>query len=275
MSQVLTHSFSIPVAKVVGVHGAIILQHFAFWHLANWGNSKNYHDGRFWTFNSIKAYSELFPYMTAKEIRGQLNRLERDEYIISSNYNATQFNRTKWYAMTSLGLDLMQIDESKRHLTKGQMDVTKGQIDSAKGQMNDRYNTDIDTVNNSSSTQAENSVTLEAEPSEKGKVPAAGGAAISRLRALADSDYRIREGFSMSRKIPAAKFDEYVRAFDAETGATGEVHTADKDLVKHFLNFSSVRYSVERKDAAINTRPGVMAPAPGKSSLPSNIPVFG
>ena len=59
----------------------------------------------------------------------------------------------------------------------------------------------------------------------------------------------------MSRKIPAAKFDEYVRAFDAETGATGEVHTADKDLVKHFLNFSSVRYSVERKDAAMNTRP--------------------
>lgn len=150
MSQVLTHSFSISVAQKVGVHGAIIMQHFAHWHILNWGNGKNYHDGRFWTFNSVKAYCSIFPYMTIKEIRGQLDRLERDQYIVSGNYNATQFNRTKWYAMTSTGLDLMQIEEEKRHLpfrqmdfTKGQFDSTKGQFDYPKGQMNDRYNTDI------------------------------------------------------------------------------------------------------------------------------------
>jgi hypothetical protein len=63
-------------------------------------------------------------------------------------------------------------------------------------------------------------------------------------------DYRIKEAFTMSRKIPAGKFDDYLTAFDAETAATGQKHKNDADLIKHFLNFSGVRWSVEQRNAA-------------------------
>jgi len=62
-------------------------------------------------------------------------------------------------------------------------------------------------------------------------------------------DYRIKEAFTMSRKIPAGKFDDYLKAFDAETAATGQKHKNDADLIKHFLNFSGVRWSVEQRNA--------------------------
>lgn len=120
----------------------------------------------------------------------------------------------------------------------------------------------------SSSQRAENSSHIEANPSQKEKLPAA-GAEISRLRALIGADYRIKEGFCMSRKIPSSKFEDYLTAFEAETGATGEVHSTDQDLVKHFLNFSGVRYSVERKEAAINNK------SIPKSSIPKGIRTFG
>lgn len=69
-------------------------------------------------------------------------------------------------------------------------------------------------------------------------------------------DYRIKEAFTMSRKIPAGKFEDYLNAFDAETAATGQKHINDADLIKHFLNFSGVRWSVEQRNAGAPQRHG-------------------
>jgi hypothetical protein len=64
-------------------------------------------------------------------------------------------------------------------------------------------------------------------------------------------NYKIREGFTMSRKIPGGKFDEYLQAFDAEQAAMPipKKYRSDNDLVAHFLNFSGVRWSVEQRNA--------------------------
>ncbi len=68
-----------------------------------------------------------------------------------------------------------------------------------------------------------------------------------KIREMCDDDYRIKVAFTMSRKIPASKFEDYLAAFDAETAATGQAHRNNADLIKHFLNFSGVRWSVEQR----------------------------
>lgn len=94
------HYFNVELAMEVGIPKAILLENLAFWIEKNMTNEKHYHNGRYWTYNSARAFSKLFPYMNTKTIERQLISLERDGYIISDNYNKTTYDKTKWYALT-------------------------------------------------------------------------------------------------------------------------------------------------------------------------------
>jgi hypothetical protein len=56
------HSFDPEIAKKVGVNAAVIYQNIVWWTQKNAANNKHHHDGRHWTYNSIKAFDVLFPY---------------------------------------------------------------------------------------------------------------------------------------------------------------------------------------------------------------------
>jgi hypothetical protein len=107
----LSHSFSVEVAKVVGDRAAIFLQHFSFWHIQNAAHQRHYHDGHYWTYNTIEAYTEQYPYLTVKQIRTVLERLEKDEFILTGNYNTKAMDHTKWYALTDKSLLLLGISD--------------------------------------------------------------------------------------------------------------------------------------------------------------------
>lgn len=104
----MEHSFNTDVAKKYGVHSAILLNNIAFWCLKNKANSTHEHDGHFWTYNSKKAFSELFPYMTARQIDYALKRLIDDGILITGNFNANAYDRTLWYAVTKKGYSILQ-----------------------------------------------------------------------------------------------------------------------------------------------------------------------
>ena len=110
------HSFDIDLAEAYGILEAILLNHFQHWIKHNAANEKHYHDGRYWTFNTVKAFAELFPYASAKQIRTALNRLIDAGVLITGNYNKTTYDRTLWYAFTDEGLTICPIR---------QMDVAK------------------------------------------------------------------------------------------------------------------------------------------------------
>lgn len=94
-----THSFDTGVAQTVGVNAAVIYSNILFWTQKNIVNRRNIRDGKVWTFNSVKAWGELFPYMTASQIRTSLQRLEDAGLIASGNYNENAYDRTKWYGV--------------------------------------------------------------------------------------------------------------------------------------------------------------------------------
>ena len=95
------HSFDPDIAQRVGVHAAVLYQNIVWWCAKNAANGHNQHDGHHWTYNSVRAWSELFPYMTPKQIRTSLERLEADGMILAGSYNKSAYDRTKWFCPAS------------------------------------------------------------------------------------------------------------------------------------------------------------------------------
>ena len=99
----MPHCFDVEIAKKYGILEAILLNYFRFWIQKNEANEVHYHDGRYWTYNSIKAFCELFPYASKKMIEKAINHLVEEGLLVTGNYNKSAYDRTKWYALTEKG----------------------------------------------------------------------------------------------------------------------------------------------------------------------------
>ena len=94
----MTYQFDTDIAALYGVDESIMIANLQFWIRKNEANGKHFHDGRFWTYNSIEAFSKLFPFWTARQIRRILKSLEEKGVIVTGNYNTSAYDRTTWYA---------------------------------------------------------------------------------------------------------------------------------------------------------------------------------
>lgn len=101
------HHFHVAAAVEVGVNAAIILEQFDFWITKNRANNRHYYDGRYWTYNSNKAFAQMYPYLSPKLIRTALKRLEDGGYVVVGDYNEDRMVRPKWYSITDKGYELL------------------------------------------------------------------------------------------------------------------------------------------------------------------------
>lgn len=92
------YSFDIDIAKEYGVDEAIMIANFQHWIAKNKANNKNFHDGHYWTYNSKKAFTELFPFWSEQNIKTILKHLKERNVIIAVNHNENTYDRTLWYA---------------------------------------------------------------------------------------------------------------------------------------------------------------------------------
>ena len=99
----MEHSFNIELAKEYGILEAILLKNIWFWIEKNKANDKNFYDGTYWTYNSTRAFNELFPYASESSIKRALKGLQEKGIIKTGNYNKSSYDRTLWYAFTDLG----------------------------------------------------------------------------------------------------------------------------------------------------------------------------
>lgn len=100
----MDHHFNPNVAKEFGIVEAVFIQNLYYWISKNRANNKNFHDGRYWTYNSSKAWNDLFIYLTKRQIEYALKRLIDAGVIIRGNYNKNKFDRTSWFAFSDLGI---------------------------------------------------------------------------------------------------------------------------------------------------------------------------
>jgi hypothetical protein len=111
----MNHSFDIEHATTHGLIEAIMIGNLQFWIAKNKANEVNFRDGRTWTYNSVAAFARLFPYLSAKQIRGALDRLIEAGVLVGGNYNERAADRTKWYAFSDESIFL----PGQTHLPSG------------------------------------------------------------------------------------------------------------------------------------------------------------
>ena len=118
----MMHSFDSAIAEKYGILEAVLLNHIYYWIEKNRANEQNFYDGNYWTYNSTRAFNELFPYVTERQIKNALRHLREEEIIITGNYNENAYNRTLWYALSEKGLSIVQkrpMEETKVSNGKG------------------------------------------------------------------------------------------------------------------------------------------------------------
>lgn len=96
----MNYNFDIEFAIKHGVNESIMINNFIYWIKKNKANNTNFNDGNWWTYNSARAFKELFPFWSEKQIRTILKSLEDKGILISGNYNQLAYDRTKWYAIS-------------------------------------------------------------------------------------------------------------------------------------------------------------------------------
>ena len=112
----MEHHFNVELAKEYGILEAVLLNNLQFWIEKNRANGTNFYDGNYWTYNSAKAFSELFPYASQKQIRKALQNLIGEGIIQTGNYNKNPYDRTLWYSFTEKGNRIFQ--NGNTHLPK-------------------------------------------------------------------------------------------------------------------------------------------------------------
>lgn len=142
----MKHTFDIRLAEKYGMAEAVLAENLFFWVKKNAANESNYHDGKYWTYNSRKAFSRLFPYLKEKSIERALNHLVDEGLLLKGNFNEDKFDKTMWYAFTQKGesemaetVDFSDVD--KLSVSIGQIDQSTGQNDPPIPYINNTDNT--------------------------------------------------------------------------------------------------------------------------------------
>lgn len=112
----MQHNFDVDLAVQYGILEAVLLNNIWYWVEKNEANEMNFFEGRYWTYNSTKAFSKLFPYASQKQIQRALSHLKEEDILMTGNFNKSAYDRTLWYAFTDKGMSIMR---------KGKMDMDK------------------------------------------------------------------------------------------------------------------------------------------------------
>lgn len=107
------YSFTAEWALAFGVNGAILLSNLYFWVKKNRENDVNFHDDRYWTYNTLDAFAEQFPFWSKDQIKRIMKDLRDKGVILVGNYNANKYDRTLWYSVDFDKVESMLMDVAK------------------------------------------------------------------------------------------------------------------------------------------------------------------
>jgi hypothetical protein len=94
----MEHHFNTDYALKYGIEEAIVINNLQFWITKNIANKKHFINDRTWTYNSYKAFSEIFPYWNEHKMKRILDSLVEKGILLRENYNKSGYDRTCWYA---------------------------------------------------------------------------------------------------------------------------------------------------------------------------------
>lgn len=122
------HFFDPELATKYGVEEAVLIQNFQFWIRQNYASGSNMRAGRCWTYDSLEALAEKFPYWKPHQIRRILNSLVEAGVLLREQPKKGELDRRCWYAFVDEAqfLGTKQADERRDEIsTSGNVTVPK------------------------------------------------------------------------------------------------------------------------------------------------------
>ncbi|POP35489.1 replication protein, partial [Blautia producta] len=84
---------------IIGLNEAIILQQVHYWIEKKKESKIDFHDGRYWVYNTYEGWQNQFPFWSISTIRRTISKLEKIGLLLSGNYNRLGIDKTKWYTI--------------------------------------------------------------------------------------------------------------------------------------------------------------------------------
>jgi DnaD/phage-associated family protein len=81
------------LATIVGLNESIVLQQLHYW----LERSTHVYEGYKWVYNTYEEWQKQFPFWSESTIRRIITKMEKQELIISGNFNRSKIDKTKWY----------------------------------------------------------------------------------------------------------------------------------------------------------------------------------
>jgi len=106
----MQHIFDVDVAVKYGMDVATFIKNISFWVVKNQSNNEHFHDGRYWTYNKLDAFTLIFPYWSKDQIRRIIVKCVNHDLIVKGNYNKSGYDQTLWYSLSDFGHKLLNID---------------------------------------------------------------------------------------------------------------------------------------------------------------------
>jgi putative conjugative transposon protein len=105
------------LARELGLNEALVMQQINYWIEINKRSGKNYHDGKYWTYNSIRAWQENdFDYMSVDTVKRTFTKLAKAGYLLVGNYNKDPRDKTKWYTINNDKLEELFFEMNQRKM---------------------------------------------------------------------------------------------------------------------------------------------------------------
>lgn len=100
-SEITRHYYTKDIIKEVGFPAAPLFEHIMYWVLHNEANQINFHDGKFWMYNSQKSIQEQFDYLTIRQIEHSIKILADRGFVVVAHYGK---DNTNWYSIGENGM---------------------------------------------------------------------------------------------------------------------------------------------------------------------------
>ncbi|HEX4045432.1 MAG TPA: hypothetical protein VHZ76_07200 [Gammaproteobacteria bacterium] len=126
----MINNFNSNIAVEFGVDIAIFLQQLAQWSFLNLANKRNIHDGHVWSYNTLEAYTDIFPYWSKRQLERIIKSSIVHGLVKKGNYNKSKYDRTCWYALSVKGLNYFPELTTEKHLNSLNSHISpNGEID--------------------------------------------------------------------------------------------------------------------------------------------------
>ena len=131
------------LATILGLNEALVLQQLNYWIEINKKNKRNFHEGKYWTYNTINEWQEEFPFWSTSTVKRTFKKLRDMNLIIVDNFNLYQMDRTLWYTINYEELERLvenneKTNEESLSDREEQNDTSIGSKDNSHNMQNDQ-----------------------------------------------------------------------------------------------------------------------------------------